>query len=252
MLAGAGSAAEAAGYVMEMHSVDGNIQDRSERILELAGSRQYEGILSFAPTLPTLEQNAPRDVSIVTSVNFDDDMHTAGELADATPVEAFIEHLAALGHTRFLHVAGPPHFASAQRRNQVYAATIERLGLVSLGIVGYDWTGEAGVESIRALPDGTPPLAVIAANDLVAVGVMRGAAERGWSVPGDISVTGWDNYDVSPFLFPSLTTVDNDRAEAGRRAMLRLIAALRDEPPPDGLAPLNQIIWRESTAAPST
>jgi LacI family transcriptional regulator len=250
MLAGASEAAEAAGYTMEVHNLDGNVEIRSQRILELAHSGEVEGILSFAPILPGLEAKAPPDVPVVMSANFNDEMHTAGELADATPVRIFIERLAELGHTRFLHVAGPPHFASARGRAQVYAETIERLGLESLPTVGYAWTGEAGVDAIRALPSDAAPLAVIAVNDLVAVGVMRGAAERGWSVPDDVSVTGWDNYDVGPFLFPSLTTVENDRAEAGRRAMARLVAALRGEAPSEDGAPLNQIIWRESIAPP--
>ncbi|MFI9485848.1 LacI family DNA-binding transcriptional regulator [Promicromonospora sp. NPDC052451] len=250
MLAGAGAAAEHAGYTMEVHSVDGHIGLRSQRVLELAGSGEFEGVLSFAPVEPGLETKAPPDVPIVMSANFNDEMHSAGELADATPVRLFIERLASLGHTRFLHVAGPSDFLSARAREHVFTETIEHLGLESLGVVGHGWTGETGVEAVRALPDGTPPVAVIAVNDLVAVGVMRGAAERGWTVPADLSITGWDNYDVGPFLFPSLTTVDTNRAEAGRRAMLRLVAALRKEAPPEHEEPLNQIIWRESIASP--
>lgn len=252
MLAGAGSAAEAAGYMMEVHTIDGDVERRSRRVLELAGSGEFEGILSFAPIEPDLGERSRQGVPVVTSADFDNEMHTVGELADATPVKVFIERLASLGHTRFLHVAGPPGFVSAQDRARVYVETIEQFGLESLGVVGYDWTGDVGVEAMRSLPTSAAPLAVIAANDLVAVGVMRGARERGWSVPRDVSVTGWDNYDVGPFLSPSLTTVDNDRAEAGRRAMARLIAALRGEVPPSGTAPLNQIIWRESIAAPGT
>ncbi|WP_431908307.1 LacI family DNA-binding transcriptional regulator [Micromonospora carbonacea] len=252
MLAGAGSAAEAAGYMMEVHTVDGDVERRSQRVLELAGSGEFEGVLSFAPIEPDLADKAPEGVPVVTSADFDNEMHTVGELADATPVKTFIERLADLGHTRFLHVAGPQSFVSAQDRARTYVGTIERLGLESLGVAGFDWTGEVGVEAIRSLPDDAAPLAVIAVNDLVAVGVMRGALERGWSVPHDVSVTGWDNYDVGPFLSPSLTTVDNDRAEAGRRAMVRLIAALRGEVPPGETASLNKVIWRESTAAPGT
>jgi DNA-binding LacI/PurR family transcriptional regulator len=250
MLAGAGSVAEAAGYAMEVHSIDGTAQARTEHMLELAGSGQYEGILAFVPVLLDSRQDTPDGVPIITTADFDDEMHTLGELADASPVQAFIERLAALGHRRFLHVAGPPQFPSAQARTRAYLAAVERLGLESVGVVGGDWTGDSGVEAIRALPDGAPPLAVIAGNDLIAVGVMRGAAERGWSVPGDVSVTGWDNYEVGAFLSPSLTTVDGNREEAGRRAMQHLVSALREEDPPRDLEPLNRIIWRESTAAP--
>lgn len=252
MLAGAGAAAKAAGYAMEVHNVDGSMNDLSGRIVELAGSGQYEGVLSFAPVRDSVRKAIPEDVTLLVAASFDEEMHSAGELADAGPIVGLIERLAELGHRRFLHVAGARGFASADSRVRAYESTVERLGLESLGVVGHAWTGEAGADAVRELPDDAPPLAVIAANDLVAIGAMRGAAERGWSVPGDVSVTGWDNYDVSPFLTPSLTTVDDDRAAAGRHAMQRTIAQLRGEDPrlvPD--APLGRIVWRESTAAPT-
>jgi DNA-binding LacI/PurR family transcriptional regulator len=247
MLAGAGEAAEAAGYAMEVHTVDGDADYRSRRIIELSGSGEFEGIVSFAPVTPGIGARARLDVPIVTSANFDDAMRAVGELADATPVKVIIEHLAELGHTRFLHVAGPEQYLSARLREQVYRETVARLGLESLGVVGHSWAGETGRDAVLALPDSAVPLAIIAVNDLVAVGVMRGAVERGWTVPGDLSVTGWDNYAVGPFLHPSLTTVDSDRAEAGRRAMRRLVAVLRNEEVDESPAPLSRIVWREST-----
>lgn len=253
MLAGAGAAAKAEGFAMEVHSVDGDVNERSARIVELASSGQYEAVLSFVPTSPMVAGAVPGDVSFLTAASFDEQMHAAGELADAGPVEALIEELVALGHRRFLHVAGERGFASADGRVRVYTSTVARLGVESLGVVGHAWTGDAGADAMRALPDDAPPLAIIAANDLVAIGVMRGAAERGWSVPGDVSVTGWDNYDVSPFLWPSLTTVDNDRAGAGSRAMRRLIADMRGQDWPETEEPTpGRIIWRESTAPPRT
>lgn len=253
MLAGAGAAAKAEGFAMEVHSVDGDVNERSARIVELAGSGQYEAVLSFVPTSPMVAGAVPGDVSFLTAASFDEQMHAAGELADAGPVEALIEELVALGHRRFLHVAGERGFASADGRVRVYTSTVARLGVESLGVVGHAWTGDAGADAMRALPDDAPPLAIIAANDLVAIGVMRGAAERGWAVPGDVSVTGWDNYDVSPFLWPSLTTVDNDRAGAGSRAMRRLIADMRGQDWPETEEPTpGRIIWRESTAPPRT
>lgn len=251
MLAGASAAAQAAGYAMDVLHVDGSIETRSERVLELARSGQLEGVLSFVPLLPDVHAQAPDDVPVLVSETFDDDMHAAGDLVDASAVAELVEHLAALGHTRFFHVAGPPRYASAVARREVYLAAVARLGLTSLGVVEGDWSGSSGLDAVRSLPEDAPPLAVVACNDVVAVGVMRGAAERGWSVPGDVSVTGWDDIAVGPYLTPSLTTVDTDRAEAGRRAMRQLVAALGREPAPRGLPPLTTVVWRESTAPPT-
>ncbi|WP_299036439.1 LacI family DNA-binding transcriptional regulator [uncultured Pseudokineococcus sp.] len=250
MLTGAASVARAGGYTMEVHGVDGSPAERTEQLLELARSGQYEGIVAFAPVHPTGELSTPEGIPVVATADFDEEMHAAGDLADASPVTALVDRLAALGHRRFLHVAGSADYASARGRERAYLAALEQRGLESLGVAGGEWTGEAGVEAVRALADDAPPLAVIAANDLIAVGVMRGAAERGWSVPGDVSVTGWDDYEVGAYLSPSLTTVAGDRRELGRRAMRRLLAALAGEAPPLDPTPLNRIVWRESTAAP--
>jgi LacI family transcriptional regulator len=247
ILAGATEAAHAAGFVVEVVSIGGGAEARSERLLELAESSQLEGILSLAPILPSTEAALPPTSAVVVSADFDDEMRGIGELADASPVATMIEHLAELGHRWFLHVAGAQSFASARGRKQTYLDTIERLGLKSVGVVDGDWSGESGMRAILELDDRRRPTAVIAANDLVASGVIRGAIERGWSVPDDLSVTGWDNNPVGMFLAPSLSTVDIDLERLGRDAMTRLIAAVRGTSAETSPEPLHSIIWREST-----
>ncbi|MBZ3900432.1 LacI family DNA-binding transcriptional regulator [Streptomyces griseiscabiei] len=250
MLAGASATAHAAQYFVDVVSAGGGVQARSERLLELADSGQYEGILSLAPVLPAVEGKLHQRTTVVISADFDDEMRGIGELADATPLKQMIEHLAAIGHSRFLHVAGDAQFASARARRQSYLSTVERLGLESVGVFDGDWSGESGIEAIRSLPSDARPTAVIAANDLVAAGVVRGARERGWDVPGDISVTGWDNAGVGQFMTPSLTTVDVDLERLGSKAMTKLLASLRYSTPAVHDDRLFRIIWRESTAAP--
>ncbi|WP_338899631.1 LacI family DNA-binding transcriptional regulator [Streptomyces sp. TG1A-60] len=250
MLAGASATAQSAGYFVDAVSAGGGVGARSERLLELADSGQYEGILSLAPVLPTVQSRLHQRTTVVISADFDDEMRGIGELADGTPVVRMIERLAALGHSRFLHVAGDAQFASARARRQSYLDTVERLGLESVGIFDGDWSGDSGIEAIRSLPSRSRPTAVIAANDLVAAGVVRGARERGWEVPGDVSVTGWDNVGVGQFMTPSLTTVDVDLERLGSKAMAKLIAGLLDTAPAAKEETLFRIIWRESTAEP--
>lgn len=250
MLAGASAAAHDAGYVIEVLSLDGGAEARTERMLDLADSGQVEGILSLAPLLPSSERSLPDGAAIVVSADFDDEMRGIGELADGSLVAELMRRLVELGHRRFYHVAGSLQFASARGRKQSYLNAIERLGVESLGVFDGDWSGESGVAAIHALKEGSVPIAVIAANDLVASGVIRGATERGWSVPGDISVTGWDNNSVGQFLSPSLTTVDVDLERLGHNAMVRLIGALRGEEVQPPVTPLNRIIWGESVAEP--
>jgi LacI family transcriptional regulator len=252
MLAGATAAAHAAGYAVDVLSLEGGAEARTERILELADSGQVEGILSLAPITPSSEELLARDAAIVGSSDFDDEMRGIGELADGSPVRELIARLADLGHRRVLHVAGSQEFASARGRRQTYHDSIDELGLESAGVVDGDWTAESGIRAVEQLDEHDRPTAIIAANDLVASGVIRGARDRGWRVPDDLSVTGWDNVPVGQFLSPSLTTVDIDLERLGSNAMKRLIASVRKESDPEPDAPISRIIWRESVGPAPT
>jgi DNA-binding LacI/PurR family transcriptional regulator len=245
LLAGATAAAHEAGYVVEVVTLGGAPQTWSQRALELSDSGLFEGILSL--TRMSLPTQRPGSVPIVVSPDYDDRMRGVGELADASHMAEIVEGLAAYGHRRFLHVAGDYAHASARQRRQVYLDTLGRLGLESHGVADCAWSAEAARQAVLGLPPGSGVTAVIGANDLVAAGAMRGAWERGWKVPEDLSVTGWDNNPVTAFLPPSLTTVDVDHERLGRRVLARLLAALRGEPAPEEDEPITQVIWREST-----
>lgn len=246
MLAGATQAAHDAGYTVEVIAQEGGAEARGVRMLELADSRQVDGILSLAP-VSLREDQFPADPVAVVSADFDDEMRGIGELADAKPVEEMIERLAELGHRRFYHVAGADNFMSARARAQMFLDTVDRLGLVSVGVYPGDWSGQSGIDAVHAIRSGDEPTAIIAANDLVATGVMRGAVERGWDIPGTVSLTGWDNQLVDDFLTPSLTSVDVNLENVGRKAMTRLIARLRNTEPDLSTESINRVVWREST-----
>ncbi|MDX6283089.1 MAG: hypothetical protein QOH03_4160 [Kribbellaceae bacterium] len=248
MLAGASGAAHAAGYVVDVISAEGGAQARTDRALELVSTGQVEGILSLAPLLPSVRTRLQQTTTVVVSADFDDEMRGIGALANGTPVRELIEGLAELGHEQFFHVAGSQQFASARARRQVYLDTVAQLGLRSVGVFDGDWSGTSGVDAVHSLADRDRPTAVIAANDLVAAGVIRGALQRGWKVPEDLSVTGWDNELIGRFLTPSLTTVDVDLEGLGRGAMTKLMAGINGTEPPAEGDDLFKIVWRESTS----
>jgi DNA-binding LacI/PurR family transcriptional regulator len=251
LLHGVTKAAHAAGYALEVVYVPGDVDARTERLADIAASEEYEGILSFSPLHP-LELASEHTQTIVLSLSeFDEQMHVTGEFTDAAPVVEMMEHLVELGHRRFLHVTGDLTFPSAVARRSTYLATIERLGLESLGDVEGSWRGVSGFDAVTALPDDTPPFALIAANDIVAAGAIRAASLRGWSVPGQMSVTGWDDNAQSEYLLPPLTTVVQDHEALGVNSMRRLIAAVRGEEMPPAATGLQSVVWRESVGAPS-
>lgn len=247
MLAGAGAAAREGGYVVDLLSIEGDIESRTDRLLEIIDLGQFEGVLSFAPILPSVQERIDRGATIAVSADFDDEMRGIGELADASAVGELMEQLVALGHRRFFHVAGPVQFTSARARRQTYIDTVERLGVESVGVYEGEWSGESGMRAVESLADDNRPTAIIAANDLIASGVIKAAHERGWRIPEDVSVTGWDDIPTAPFLIPSLTTVDIKLEQVGRRAMARLIVALGGDRPLIDRQPLTRVIWRDST-----
>lgn len=249
MVAGASAAAADAGFSIEVVSVNGT-QARTQRVLELVDSGQVEGVLSLAPLEPRGVPSTRADAPIVVSDDFDDEMRGIGALADPSPVVELVTRLAKLGHRRFFHISGAAHFASARARKDAFVRTVERLGLEVVGVVDGDWSGESGIRAVHSWDDRNRPTAVIAANDVVASGVIRGAWERGWRVPDQLSVTGWDNHVLGQFGVPSLTTVDVDLEGLGRNAMRRLISAVRPVEAMPETPLINRIIWRESTAGP--
>lgn len=248
LLSGAIAAARDEGYVVEVVSLPEEQTARDERLTEVVESGQYEGILAFTP-LPFTDTTGGGPI-VLSVGEFDDAMHMTGEFTDSRPIAEMIERLAAQGHRRFIHVAGAEDFPSARARRDAYLSTIDRLGLESLGVTDGDWSGKAGEDAIDALPDGAPPLAVIAANDVLATGAIRAATRRGWQLPHDVAVTGWDDHPQSAFLVPSLTSVVQDRERLGAYSMHRLVAAVRGGEPPEKPDGLLTVVWRESTDSP--
>lgn len=251
MMSATTAEAHSYGYEVEVVHVAGGAQARTDRAFELADSGWVEGVLS----LSTFDERVgpatrPNGVPIIEFAVYDDFLHGIGIMADASPMSEIVGHLAELGHRHFFHVGGPVGHPASNERQAVYERAISARGLVSHGASRGAFDGSSGVEAVLALPGDTPVTAVICANDELAAGVLMGAHERGWDVPGRLSVTGWDNRQVGKYMPPGLTTVIVDHELVGRTAMGKLIAVLRGERPPvEDFHDLNTVVWRGSVAA---
>ncbi|MEV6652439.1 LacI family DNA-binding transcriptional regulator [Streptomyces sp. NPDC051219] len=163
------------------------------------------------------------------------------------------EHLLTLGHRRIGYVAGPADRTTTRHRLEGHRAAMDAAGLRDgvdrLTVHGpYDRrTGfDATLELLRRDPTLT---AVVAANDTVALGACAALRERGLSIPGDVSVAGFDDLPFSADAVPALTTVRLPLYEAGARA--GRLAMGREEPPPGGIATVRaDLMVRGSTARP--
>ena len=104
-----------------------------------------------------------------------------------------LEHLSSLGHQRIGYIGGPLHLHSAKRRKTAFIETAARLGLDPEPMIDSDFTVQGGYFACGKLLQQRAPTAVMAANDLMAIGVLHRAHEAGLRVPGDISVVGFDD-----------------------------------------------------------
>lgn len=159
-----------------------------------------------------------------------------------------MRHLIDAGHERIQHLAGPDDSTEAVLRAEAFQAEIVAAGLPELPIVHGIWSPEAGYQAASQLdPSAT---AIMCANDHMAIGVIHYLAERGISVPADVSVVGFDDVPEAAHVVPPLTTVRQDFRRVGELAVEVLVAALTGSEAPDTspLAPV--LVTRDSVAPP--
>jgi DNA-binding LacI/PurR family transcriptional regulator len=169
-----------------------------------------------------------------------------------------LEHLYGLGHRRLAFISGG-WLGDLRERQEAYRAFLESHHLpcpaeyVQSEVNSLDG-GYRALQRLFELP--TPPTAVLAADDVMAIGALKAAADHGLRVPGDLSLTGFDDIEMARFTRPSLTTVRQPVELMSRRATQWLIALIRSEDAPEGdwAAPiLPELVVRASTGrAPDT
>lgn len=153
------------------------------------------------------------------------------EVNNCEAAEGAVRHLAALGHRRIAYVSGPRSNILDHARHAGYRNALAACGLAAdAGLVfSGDFTFGAGAHAARAilaLPEERRPTAIFAANDEMAIGILKTLVAAGYSVPGDFSIVGFDAIAYADYCEPTLTTVFQPRREIGVRAAELLIDEL--------------------------
>lgn len=174
------------------------------------------------------------------------DDRAAGELA--------VSHLVALGHRRIGLISGPERYVPVQRKLAGYRATKARLlgtpaekldELVALSL----FTVEGGVAAASRLLD-RDVTGIVCGSDLMALGAIRAARQRGLAVPGDVSVVGYDDSPLIAFTDPPLTTVRQPVASMAVAAVRALVDEIRGQGAPHSEYVFRpELVVRSSTAA---
>ncbi len=145
-------------------------------------------------------------------------------------IEMAARHLLDLGHRRIAFVSGPPDLKSANIRRTGFLECLRDFGIIEDErlIERGNHRIDGGLEAARRLMSlAERPTALLASNDLTAIGALRGIREAGLSVPRDLSVVGFDDIDLAEFTEPPLTTVRLSRSEIAARAMECLVTNMR-------------------------
>lgn len=164
-------------------------------------------------------------------------------------VRLIIEHLVALGHTRIAHVAQP---RDGLDRLDGYRLALSQFNLPldeSL-IVQCDGGIAGGIQAVpELLKNPHLPTAIFCFNDLTAIGVINALRERGYRVPRDISVAGFDDLALSAYYHPALTTIHQPSQEVGKRAVEILVRLMNGDNNVTPQVLLPKLVIRQSTAA---
>jgi LacI family transcriptional regulator len=160
-----------------------------------------------------------------------------------------VNHLAQLGHRRVGFIGGSADGVFALRRKAVFLEGALANGL-DTRVVDSDFTVQGGYFSCSKLLAGFDATAVMAANDLMAIGAMHYAYDRQIAVPAALSVIGFDDITFAQFTQPALTTVAVPRAEIGRLAFKSLWSLVHDSSRGANCEVSTNLVVRQSTAPP--
>lgn len=233
VLTGLERIANARGYGLLIGNTEGDIS-LEEKYLRFLSAGTADGLILLtghvpvagwpettkAAIPPAVAATIPVDHPNIGSVCIDD--HAAARIAT--------EFLMSLEHTKIVYVAGPKGSVLSERRLKGYCDALSQArGQMSIWKVDGDGTskgGRAAVERLCILD--TLPTAFFCFNDDTAIGVIGALQQRGYDVPNDISVLGFDDIPFASHITPSLTTIRQPRGQIGERAMTNLLDRLSD------------------------
>lgn len=179
----------------------------------------------------------PRDVSFVPD--------------DVQGARTAVEHLVTLGRGRIAHITGPPHYKAAKDRAEGVAAALADAGLTPSGETLFGaWSQRWGRQAAEIVLRGDPHVdGVVCGSDQIAAGFAEAARECGRRVPDEVSVVGYDNWEVlAAETRPPLTTIDMNLERLGRTAAQHLFAAIDGRATPGVHRMPCRLVMRDSTA----
>lgn len=239
------------GYIITLGNTDENI-DIERRYLSAMASRQVDGVIitpapSAAHNLQLLTHRGIPAVLVdreLPSSPFD---VVRGDTFEGA--RRLTRHLLDQGYRRIGFVGGPPEASSLKHRVAGYREVMDEAGMEPMVHLG-DFTADSGKRIVRRLIDRDElPEALIAANNLVAVGVLSGLRNAGCSVPEDVALGCFEDLEFASRIDPFLTVVQQPSYRIGQVAMQLLLERMQsayEGPPRKEILPTDLIIRRST------
>jgi LacI family transcriptional regulator len=249
VLRGLSHAAATHGYRLLVAESNENVAE--EAILAVEARRRSDGLVLASPRVPEAELRALSErLAPLVLLNRDLPGSTVPSLSVdySAGITAIVAHLRSLGHRRLLYLAGPAASTSNRDRRAALHAACATEPVCTLAELACGATFEDGHAAARTVRD-ADATAVVAFNDMVAFGALSGLHELGVAVPGDISVTGFDDIPFARYTTPPLTTASIPRNELGRQAWDRLWTLMNGGSAGHNVAFQPRLLVRESTGA---
>ena len=219
-------AAAEAGFSVSLRRVKELDRSSIASAVEHHRDSRVAGIVAIAPTASANEALAevPAGVPLVT---IDGDPARSAPLVTVDQTAgAFLatRHLLEAGHSTVWHVSGPPDWFDSAGRVRGWTQALEAAGVEVPPLVAADWSAAAGYRAGQMLARMPEVTAVFAANDHLALGLLRAMHERGRRVPSDVSVVGFDDVPEAAYFIPPLTTIRPDFDAVARETLSLLLA----------------------------
>ncbi len=223
---------EQAGYTPLIANTD-NDPERERNDFDAMRARQVDGVIAATARLDPEDELSEGALPLVYVLR----RHVAGAVPAATAddrrgCELAVEHLVGLGHTRIAHLGGPPGISTGRERHEGFVAAMARAGLqvdrdlVRFGAAFTEPEGRRLCDELLA--SGAEATAIVAGNDLMALGCYDGLAARGIGCPGDMSVVGFNDMPFAERFNPPLTTIGVPQYEMGAAAAELLLERMQD------------------------
>jgi len=250
-----------AGYMTLLVNTD-NDPEREANAFSIMHQRQVDGLIAATAIRGdrSIPQMAAEGVPIVlVNRSLPRSKVPAVLPDDRDGMRQSVDHVVGLGHRQIVHVGGPTRLPTAAARRSGFRAAMKRAGLDPDApvIEAAELTSADGERAAtEALGARRRPTAIVAGNDLLALGAYRAAAALGLDIPGDVSIVGFNDMPFVDSFQPPLTTVRIPHHELGYRAADVLLDWIdsaddeRSEPPQGNLRLPVQLVARGSTAPP--